>query len=86
MGIQNRKLVEDININYEHRFIDFVPIESKSIIRIAFYDVKRVLVYEQHISVYYKKKSVMTMKGELDEIRKKCREFNMTPLPLVHKA
>ena len=76
----------EINPNFEHRFIDFKTVGRNEPIRIAFYDVNRILLFDSHISVYYKKKSVMTLKGDHQEIRKKSRELRMTQLNIVDKS
>jgi hypothetical protein len=81
-----RHSVENIEPNFEHRFLDFQPIGSTTPIRVAFYDVNRILLFGEHISVYYKKKSVATMKGDSHLIRLKGRELRMTQLHIVDKS
>lgn len=70
----------DLSCNYDERYVD-VATRIRNI-RIPFYEINQINVFQHRIGIWYKSGNVAVLKGEAHIIRKKQKELEKTGISM----
>jgi len=79
---KHRKRIDDIYIDCDDHYIGLVRIDNP-IIRVPFYEVNEpIMIFQNRISIFYKKTSIATWRADEEEIMNKAKELKRTNLEI----
>jgi len=78
---KRRTRIDDIYTDCDDHYIGLVRIDNP-IIRVPFYEVNSIMIFQNRISIFYKKTSIATWRADEEEIMNKAKELKRTKLEI----
>ena len=75
-----RRAIDDISLSTTERYMDLLYGDNH--IRVPFYDIRQVAVFNNRISIYYRKTQVATYRADEEDIMEMSLLLRKTKLPI----
>lgn len=72
--------VLDCTFNHDEKYIDLLTTGSS--IRVPYFDINRINVFQHRIGIWYKKSNIAVVKADPHAIRKLQREIEKSKIPM----